>query len=175
MLGDLNQKCVSDIELRQELIVIRCDEDRTLSIMQDKGGAALHLIYKVSFFVEVEAMLDITYQDLVVIRHSESAYQIYLHGDSALFGVFTEVFEVFVGPEESQIFQTSYPLLEDKSFAIQPAMKDQYLLVRIKGKRTMSAVRLCNYSEWHNIGYNTCQPCRSSRAGGFAFPLEVNG
>lgn len=32
-LSDLNQKCVSDIQLRQEMIVIRCDEDHTLSIM----------------------------------------------------------------------------------------------------------------------------------------------
>lgn len=73
-LSELEQVCVSDIRLSQELIVIQCDEDHSLSFMQIKDNNALVLIYKIKVADESQATSDISYSDTIVVRHSASAY-----------------------------------------------------------------------------------------------------
>ena len=75
-LSDLKQDCVSQIKLNEELIVIHCDQDHSLSIIQIKENSALQLIYRITLKEENTGQL--TYSDLVVIRHSKRAFMIFL-------------------------------------------------------------------------------------------------
>ena len=75
-LSDLKQDCVSQIKLNEELIVIHCDQDHSLSIIQIKENSALQLIYRITLKEENTGQL--AYSDLVVIRHSKRAFMIFL-------------------------------------------------------------------------------------------------
>ena len=71
---------MTQLKLMEELIVIHCQEDHSLSIIQIKENSALQLIYKITIREEQsgEPFSDITYSDLVVIRHAKNAYMVFL-------------------------------------------------------------------------------------------------
>ena len=76
----------------EELIVIQCQEDHSFSIIQIKENSALQLIYKIT----ISEDSDISYSDLVVIRHAKNAYMVFLQGETTKTGSFTEIFEVLL-------------------------------------------------------------------------------
>ena len=125
-MSDLKQQCVSQIKLMEELIVIQCREDHSLSIIQIKENSALQLIYKITISEEQngEPFSDISYSDLVVIRHAKNAYMVLLQGETSKTGTFTEVFEVLLTQKTYKIIQTSLPFREDNKMYFQPAQKD---------------------------------------------------
>lgn len=102
-LSNLKQKCVSDIQVREDLVVIRCDTDHTLAIANIKNDL-IQLIYKGRVYDKDTPTNEVTYFETILIRHSSEAYQVYLQGDSKRFGIFTEVYEVFLAPHESRVF-----------------------------------------------------------------------
>ena len=82
-----------------------------------------------------------------------------MQGVSKLNGALLEVFEVFLGANDHLVYEKPYPSVP-LDYVLQAALKDQYLITRAKGERTLRAVRLCNYSEYYDPDKNTCTPCQ---------------
>ena len=53
---------------------------------------------------ENEPESEVTYSDLILVRHASNAYQVYLQGESSTLGIFTKVFEVFTGTDDNEVF-----------------------------------------------------------------------
>ena len=63
------------------------------------------MFFKVTIGGEKKDAPEIVFKDMVVIRHSSSAYQVYLQDESEKTGHFIEVFEVFIHPDDqSRVF-----------------------------------------------------------------------
>ena len=76
-----NQRCISDIEMRGDLIAILCEEDHMISFMMIGENGSIKLLQKSTFAGQVDSEGEetkIEYEKLILIRHSSSAYQVYL-------------------------------------------------------------------------------------------------
>ena len=65
----------------------------------------LRFIHRPIFDGELAQDVSITYEELIVVRHSSSAYQIYLQINSDVDGRTIEMFEVFVEDASLKVFQ----------------------------------------------------------------------
>ena len=106
-LSDLKLNCVTDMKMRGDLIAILCAEDHTLSIMMIVDGGRLQFYSRSIFKGEVTDNAQIDYSKLVLMRHSSSAYQIYLQTDSDKEGPSLESFEVYIDDGKIQVFHES--------------------------------------------------------------------
>ena len=96
--------------MRGDLIAILCDRDHSISFLllvkDDNGEASVQHIKKDIFKGDIADTTQITYSELILIRHANNAYQIYLQTESDKDGISMEFFEVFFANGQMVVFQT---------------------------------------------------------------------
>ena len=105
------QKCISAVEMRGDLVVILCEEDHTISFMLISENGNIKLLQKATFAGQVDGDSEdakVEYLKLILIRHSSSAYQVYLQvrTSSQIDGLafIIETYEVFIDDDNFKVF-----------------------------------------------------------------------